>query len=70
MKASCISNFFLLLRQPGDYSHITDEERFLQDIIMAETKKDSFTAVVITGVCPDHISYLKQDFEEWTRQLA
>lgn len=60
----------ILNRKPGDYSHITDEEGFLQDIIMEETKKDSFTAVVITGVCPDHINYLKQDFEEWTRQLA
>ncbi|XP_008394908.1 structural maintenance of chromosomes flexible hinge domain-containing protein 1-like [Poecilia reticulata] len=60
----------ILNRKPGDFSHITHEERYLQDIIKEETRKESFTAVVITGVCPDHISYLKDDFHEWTRQLA
>uniref|UniRef100_A0A3B3UVK3 Structural maintenance of chromosomes flexible hinge domain containing 1 n=1 Tax=Poecilia latipinna TaxID=48699 RepID=A0A3B3UVK3_9TELE len=60
----------ILNRKPGDFSHITHEESYLQDIIKEETRKESFTAVVITGVCPDHIKYLKDDFHEWTRQLA
>uniref|UniRef100_A0A3B5LXS6 Structural maintenance of chromosomes flexible hinge domain containing 1 n=1 Tax=Xiphophorus couchianus TaxID=32473 RepID=A0A3B5LXS6_9TELE len=60
----------ILNRKPGDFSHITHEECFLQDIIKEETRKESFTAVVITGVCHDHINYLKDDFHEWTRQLA
>ncbi|XP_014838435.1 PREDICTED: structural maintenance of chromosomes flexible hinge domain-containing protein 1-like isoform X3 [Poecilia mexicana] len=60
----------ILNRKPGDFSHITHEERYLQDIIKEETRKESFTAVVITGVCPDHIKYLKDDFHEWTRRLA
>ncbi|MEQ2217280.1 hypothetical protein XENOCAPTIV_003005 [Xenoophorus captivus] len=60
----------ILNRKPGDYSHVTSSERFLQEVIKEETGKDSFTAVVITGVCPEHIKYLKQDFSEWTRQLA
>ncbi|KAM4719100.1 LOW QUALITY PROTEIN: structural maintenance of chromosomes flexible hinge domain-containing protein 1 [Anableps anableps] len=60
----------ILNRKPGDDSHITDSECFLRDIIKEETRKESFTAVVITGVHPDHVTYLKDDFEEWTRQLA
>ncbi|KAK5600473.1 hypothetical protein CRENBAI_019729 [Crenichthys baileyi] len=60
----------ILNRKPGDYSHVTSSERFLHEVIKEETGRDSFTAVVITGVCPEHIKYLKQDFSEWTRQLA
>ncbi|XP_054893848.1 structural maintenance of chromosomes flexible hinge domain-containing protein 1 [Poeciliopsis prolifica] len=60
----------ILNRKPGDFSHITHEESYLQDIIKEETRKESFTAVVITGVCPGHIDYLKDCFHEWTRQLA
>ncbi|XP_035981059.1 LOW QUALITY PROTEIN: structural maintenance of chromosomes flexible hinge domain-containing protein 1 [Fundulus heteroclitus] len=60
----------MLNRKPGDYLHITNNEAFLRDVIKEETTKDSFTAVVITGVSPKHINYLRQGFEEWTRQLA
>uniref|UniRef100_A0A7N6B7U3 SMC hinge domain-containing protein n=1 Tax=Anabas testudineus TaxID=64144 RepID=A0A7N6B7U3_ANATE len=58
-------------RKPGDFSHMNKtNELFLRDLISEELGKGSFTAVVITGVQPDHIKYLKQDFQEWTRRLA
>uniref|UniRef100_A0A8D0GXS9 Structural maintenance of chromosomes flexible hinge domain containing 1 n=1 Tax=Sphenodon punctatus TaxID=8508 RepID=A0A8D0GXS9_SPHPU len=57
-------------RKPLDSSHITsDDERFLYNLIMEEKDKKSFTAVVITGVQPDHMQYLKNYFNPWTRQL-
>ncbi|KAM6977635.1 LOW QUALITY PROTEIN: structural maintenance of chromosomes flexible hinge domain-containing protein 1 [Aplochiton taeniatus] len=58
-------------RKVGDFSHVTNEEEsFLRAIISEETEKESFTAVVVTGVLPEHIAYLKQDFHIWTRELA
>ncbi|KFO27101.1 Structural maintenance of chromosomes flexible hinge domain-containing protein 1 [Fukomys damarensis] len=58
-------------RKPSDSVHITnDDERFLHNLILEEKEKDSFTAVVITGVQPEHIQYLKNYFHLWTRQLA
>uniref|UniRef100_A0A2K6MV67 Structural maintenance of chromosomes flexible hinge domain-containing protein 1 n=1 Tax=Rhinopithecus bieti TaxID=61621 RepID=A0A2K6MV67_RHIBE len=58
-------------RKPSDSVHITnDEERFLHNLIIEEKEKDSFTAVVVTGVQPEHIQYLKNYFHLWTRQLA
>ncbi|KAL6041029.1 hypothetical protein STEG23_019169, partial [Scotinomys teguina] len=56
---------------PADSVHITnDDERFLHNLIVEEKEKDSFTTVVITGVQPDHIQYLKNYFHLWTRQLT
>uniref|UniRef100_A0A4W4DSS6 SMC hinge domain-containing protein n=1 Tax=Electrophorus electricus TaxID=8005 RepID=A0A4W4DSS6_ELEEL len=61
----------ILNRKPADDSHVnTDEERFLHSLVREEEGKDSFTAVVITAVQPEHITYLKQDFNSWTRELA
>ncbi|KAI4890516.1 hypothetical protein NFI96_011443 [Prochilodus magdalenae] len=58
-------------RKPGDCSHVrVDEERFLQSLILEEQDKESFTAIVITRVQPEHVTYLKQDFALWTRELA
>ncbi|XP_060099927.1 structural maintenance of chromosomes flexible hinge domain-containing protein 1 [Heteronotia binoei] len=58
-------------RKPSDSSHIdNDDERFLHNLILEEKNKESFTAVVITGVQPDHVLYLKNNFYLWTRQLA
>lgn len=58
-------------RKPGDSSHVKKkEERFLHDLIAEESLKRSFTAVVVTGVLPEHITFLKDDFLVWTRQLA
>ncbi|XP_070842775.1 structural maintenance of chromosomes flexible hinge domain-containing protein 1 [Chaetodon trifascialis] len=58
-------------RKPGDSSHVKkDDEHFLHALIAEECGKESFTAVVITGVLPEHIAFLKQDYKVWTRQLA
>ncbi|XP_040922027.1 structural maintenance of chromosomes flexible hinge domain-containing protein 1 isoform X2 [Toxotes jaculatrix] len=58
-------------RKPCDSSHVTnDDERFLHTLIEEEYGKESFTAVVITGIKPAHIAFLKDDFEVWTRELA
>ncbi|XP_053101695.1 structural maintenance of chromosomes flexible hinge domain-containing protein 1 isoform X3 [Hemicordylus capensis] len=62
---------FIRNRKPSDSSHIVnDDERFLHNLIMEEKDKESFTAVIITGVQPDHMQYLKNNFHLWTRQLA
>ncbi|XP_071341029.1 structural maintenance of chromosomes flexible hinge domain-containing protein 1 isoform X2 [Trachinotus anak] len=57
-------------RKPGDFSHVNGNERFLRELIAEENGKESFTAVVITGVKPEHITFLKEDFAKWTRELA
>ncbi|XP_072566865.1 structural maintenance of chromosomes flexible hinge domain-containing protein 1 isoform X1 [Paramormyrops kingsleyae] len=62
---------FIRNRKPGDSSHIdSEDERFLHNLIQEEVQKDSFTAVVITGVQPEHIAFLRSDFQVWTRELA
>lgn len=61
----------IINRKPGDFSRVPKgEEHFLRDLIAEETGKESFTAVVITEIKPEHITLLKRDFEVWTRQLA
>uniref|UniRef100_A0A8C5BD60 Structural maintenance of chromosomes flexible hinge domain containing 1 n=1 Tax=Gadus morhua TaxID=8049 RepID=A0A8C5BD60_GADMO len=62
---------FIHNRKVGDSSHVQKEcECFLHDLIAEETKKGSFTAVVITGIPPQHARLLKNDFDKWTRELA
>lgn len=57
--------------QPGDYSHVKEsEEQFLRSIVTEEEGKESFTAVVITGVQQEHVSFLKHNYSLWTRELA
>ncbi|XP_063779624.1 structural maintenance of chromosomes flexible hinge domain-containing protein 1 [Pseudophryne corroboree] len=57
-------------RKPADFSHVTEDERFLRNLIMEEKNKDSFTAVIVTGVQPVHIQYLKHFRHLWAKQLA
>nr|KAI8727589.1 structural maintenance of chromosomes flexible hinge domain-containing protein 1-like; partial [Biomphalaria glabrata] len=57
-------------RKPGDTSHIHSEEDNLIKLITEEPTRGSFTAVVIQGVNTQHVTYLKQNFKMWTRQLA
>ncbi|KAI3355352.1 hypothetical protein L3Q82_018194, partial [Scortum barcoo] len=58
-------------RKPCDFSHVKNkDENFLHDLIREESGKESFTAVVITEVMPEHIVILKDDFKLWTRELA
>ncbi|XP_047424632.1 structural maintenance of chromosomes flexible hinge domain-containing protein 1 isoform X2 [Mugil cephalus] len=62
---------FIKNRKPCDSAHVTKkEETFLHSLIAEEKGKESFTAVVITGVLPEHIATLKNGFDAWTRQLA
>uniref|UniRef100_A0A8C7KF36 Structural maintenance of chromosomes flexible hinge domain containing 1 n=1 Tax=Oncorhynchus kisutch TaxID=8019 RepID=A0A8C7KF36_ONCKI len=63
---------FIRNRKVRDYSQITQnvDERFLHGLIAEEVGKDSFTAVVVTGVQPEHVTFLKQDFHLWTRELT
>ncbi|XP_029384888.1 structural maintenance of chromosomes flexible hinge domain-containing protein 1 isoform X2 [Echeneis naucrates] len=61
----------IIHRKPGDYSRVKGkDEHFLHELIKEESGKESFTAVVITGIKPEHILFLKDNFEEWTRELA
>uniref|UniRef100_A0A3B4YHK7 Structural maintenance of chromosomes flexible hinge domain containing 1 n=1 Tax=Seriola lalandi dorsalis TaxID=1841481 RepID=A0A3B4YHK7_SERLL len=58
-------------RKPGDSSHVREnDQRFLHELISEEPGKQSFTAVVITGIKSEHITFLKEDFAKWTRELA
>uniref|UniRef100_A0A671KAI2 Structural maintenance of chromosomes flexible hinge domain-containing protein 1-like n=1 Tax=Sinocyclocheilus anshuiensis TaxID=1608454 RepID=A0A671KAI2_9TELE len=62
---------FIRNRKPADCSHVSEsEEQFLQSIVMEEKEKESFTAVIITGVQQEHVTYLKDNFNLWTRELA
>ncbi|XP_039610777.1 structural maintenance of chromosomes flexible hinge domain-containing protein 1 [Polypterus senegalus] len=62
---------FIRNRMPGDSSHIIcEDERFLHSIILEEKNKESFTAVVITGLLPDHIQYLRNNFDQLARELT
>uniref|UniRef100_A0A673GZ20 Structural maintenance of chromosomes flexible hinge domain-containing protein 1-like n=1 Tax=Sinocyclocheilus rhinocerous TaxID=307959 RepID=A0A673GZ20_9TELE len=62
---------FIRNRKPADCSHVSEgEEQFLQSIVMEEKEKESFTAVIITGVQQEHVTYLKHNFNLWTRELA
>uniref|UniRef100_A0A8C5QBI3 Structural maintenance of chromosomes flexible hinge domain containing 1 n=1 Tax=Leptobrachium leishanense TaxID=445787 RepID=A0A8C5QBI3_9ANUR len=61
---------FIRNRKQTDSSHILDDERYLHNLIFEEKGKSSFTAVIITGVQPVHMQYLKNFFHLWTKQLA
>uniref|UniRef100_A0A671UZE9 Structural maintenance of chromosomes flexible hinge domain containing 1 n=1 Tax=Sparus aurata TaxID=8175 RepID=A0A671UZE9_SPAAU len=66
-----VYNGIITNRMPGNSSHVkNDDERFLHALIAEESGKASFTAVVITDIQPNHVTFLKDDFEVWTRQLA
>lgn len=71
LKKEDIYSGFIRNRKPGDCSHVNvSNEQFLQSIVIEENGKESFTAVVITGIHPEHVIYLKQYFTLWTRELA
>ncbi|KAL1270536.1 hypothetical protein QQF64_029552, partial [Cirrhinus molitorella] len=71
MNKQDIYSGFIRNRKPGDYSHVNvNEEQFLQTIVTEEYGKESFTAVVITGIQQEHVTYLKHNFSLWTRELA
>ncbi|XP_073406986.1 structural maintenance of chromosomes flexible hinge domain-containing protein 1 isoform X2 [Dendrobates tinctorius] len=57
-------------RKPTDCSHVTEDEKNLRNLIMEEEDKKSFTTVIVTGVQPEHILYLKNYRHLWVTQLA
>ncbi|OCT76683.1 structural maintenance of chromosomes flexible hinge domain-containing protein 1 [Xenopus laevis] len=61
---------FIRNRKPADSTHVTEDERFLHNLIMEEHEKKNFTAVVITGVQSVHVQFLKNYYHLWSRQLA
>eukprot|EP00117_Sycon_ciliatum_P030786 scpid4423/ scgid5538/ Structural maintenance of chromosomes flexible hinge domain-containing protein 1 len=62
----------ILNRPPGDHHHVTASAPadHLTEFIESEPARDNFTAVVITGVSPGHVQYLRYHFKHWCRQLA
>lgn len=56
--------------QLGDASHVKDDDECLKSLIAEETSRESFTAVVITGISMTHVNYLRTQVRQWTRQLA
>lgn len=57
--------------QVGDSSHVRHAgEQFLQDLIAEETEKDSFTAMLVTGIRPEDVAFLQKEFNVWTGELA
>ncbi|XP_056377631.1 structural maintenance of chromosomes flexible hinge domain-containing protein 1 [Hyla sarda] len=57
-------------RKPTDFSHVTEDDRNLRNLILEEKDKESFTAIIVTGVQPGHIQYLKNCLHLWATQLA
>ena len=50
--------------------HLGSEDQNLKNLIREEVGKESFTHVIITGISPQHVQYLKQGYMGWCRQLA
>lgn len=69
LRVHCL-NCMSLHHQPCNSSHVSKNQGFLRSLIAEESGKESFTAVVITGVLPEHVTFLREDFEVWTRQLV
>ena len=61
---------YVCVWQLADSSHIKDDEECLKSLIAEGAARDSFTAVVITGINITHINYLRTQVKQWTRQLA
>ncbi|XP_013773590.1 structural maintenance of chromosomes flexible hinge domain-containing protein 1-like isoform X1 [Limulus polyphemus] len=68
-KASVYSGL-ILSRRAGDASHISPEEEYIRKVILEEVGEESFTCVVIQEIVPDHVTYLKQNYENLCRELA
>ena len=58
------------MRKLADCSHMKDDDECLKSLVAEETNRDSFTAVVITGINVTHVNYLRTQVRQWTRQLA
>ena len=60
----------IFISQPGDSSHVPEDEEILRAVIAEEKKRENFTIVQIKNINPDHLHYLKSRITDWTRQLA
>ncbi|RWS18255.1 structural maintenance of chromosomes flexible hinge domain-containing protein 1-like protein, partial [Leptotrombidium deliense] len=63
----------VISRQPGDDSHISDSSpigEIQRSIVKEERSKSNFTSVVITNIQPNHVKYLRSDFNSLVTQLA
>jgi len=58
-----------LFPQPNDASHITESDKVTREFIASESG-DGFTRVIVKGIDPSHVTFMKNSFEVWTRQLA
>ncbi|XP_075682492.1 structural maintenance of chromosomes flexible hinge domain-containing protein 1 [Rhinoderma darwinii] len=61
---------FITNRKPTDFSHVTEDEKNLRNLIMEEKDKEQFTAVIVTGIQMEHVQYLKNVHNLWVTQLA
>ncbi|PIK45244.1 putative structural maintenance of chromosomes flexible hinge domain-containing protein 1, partial [Apostichopus japonicus] len=57
-------------RQAGDASHFTESDENIIKLLQEELGQESFTHVVITGIKPEHVQYLREDFNRWCTQLV
>ncbi|XP_065844298.1 structural maintenance of chromosomes flexible hinge domain-containing protein 1-like [Oscarella lobularis] len=60
----------ILNRQPGDFSHLSKSNSFLQKLVENEKGKEHFTSVIISGISSETVEYLTENFKSWTNQLA
>lgn len=65
---SVVSLIFIL--QAGDASHFTESDENIIKLLQEELGQESFTHVVITGIKPEHVQYLREDFNRWCTQLV
>nr|CAB3266390.1 structural maintenance of chromosomes flexible hinge domain-containing protein 1-like [Phallusia mammillata] len=56
-------------RKPGDASHVAKSDKMTRDFISAEGN-EGFTRIIVSGLSPSHVSFVKHGFNIWTRQLA
>lgn len=61
-------SFFVL--QAGHASRSTQDDENMIKLLQEELGKDSFTHVIISGIKPEHIHYLGEDFDRWCSQLV
>ena len=57
-------------RKPGDGSHYSADDNYLNQLVKEEEKKEHFTAVVCQGVHDYHTKDLKSNFRRLCTQLA
>ncbi|CAK8672425.1 unnamed protein product [Clavelina lepadiformis] len=56
-------------RKPRDSSHISAKDKVTKEFVECETEHE-FTRIIVTGINDDHISFMKNGFDIWTKQLA